>query len=142
MKKKIIVLKVLVPLSVIFLCGTVFASETISQNSATAPQQYIDFVTGSVADKTRLLSNLSISDDTPELVASIPEEALEFVQDKVPLLGTGSGMKELVLAAIPVLQVESQRQGALLWNIFILYSHRVYKLSYISIYVITKQRWE
>lgn len=132
MKKKIIVLKVLVPLSAIFLCGTVFATESISQNSATAPQQYIDFVTGSVADKTKLLSNLSISDDTPELVVAIPEEALEFVQDKVPLLGTGSGMKELALAAIPVLQVASQRQGALLWNIFILFEDSQIKVAVLD----------
>ena len=132
MKKKIIVLKVLVPLSAIFLCGTVFATESISQNSATAPQQYIDFVTGSVADKTKLLSNLSISDDTPELVVAIPEEALEFVQDKVPLLGTGSGMKELALAAIPVLQVASQRQGALLWNIFILFDDSQIKVAVLD----------
>lgn len=132
MKRKIIVLKVLVPLSAIFLCGTVFATETISQSSATAPQQYIDFVTGSVADKTKLLSNLSISDDTPELVVSIPEEALEFVQDKVPLLGTGSGMKELALAAIPVLQVASQRQGALLWNIFVLFDDSQIKVAVLD----------
>lgn len=132
MKKKIIVLKVLVPLSAIFLCGSVFATETISQSSATAPQQYIDFVTGSVADKTKLLSNLSISDDTPELVVSIPEEALEFVQDKVPLLGTGSGMKELALAAIPVLQVASQRQGALLWNIFVLFDDSQIKVAVLD----------
>ena len=132
MKKKIIVLKVLVPLSAIFLCGTVFATESISQNSATAPQQYIDFVTGSVADKTKLLSNLSISDDTPELVVAIPEEALEFVQDKVPLLGTGSGMKELALAAIPVLQVASQRQGALLWNIFVLFDDSQIKVAVLD----------
>lgn len=132
MKKKIIVLKVLVPLSAIFLCGTVFATESIFQNSATAPQQYIDFVTGSVADKTKLLSNLSISDDTPELVVAIPEEALEFVQDKVPLLGTGSGMKELALAAIPVLQVASQRQGALLWNIFVLFDDSQIKVAVLD----------
>lgn len=132
MKRKIIVLKVLVPLSAIFLCGSVFATETISQSSATAPQQYIDFVTGSVADKTKLLSNLSISDDTPELVVSIPEEALEFVQDKVPLLGTGSGMKELALAAIPVLQVASQRQGALLWNIFVLFDDSQIKVAVLD----------
>ena len=132
MKKKIIVLKVLVPLSAIFLCGSVFATETISQSSATAPQQYIDFVTGSVADKTKLLSNLSISDDTPELVVSIPEEALEFVQDKVPLLGTGSGMKELALAAIPVLQVASQRQGSLLWNIFVLFDDSQIKVAVLD----------
>ncbi len=132
MKRKIIVLKVLVPLSAIFLCGSVFATETISQSSATAPQQYIDFVTGSIADKTKLLSNLSISDDTPELVVSIPEEALEFVQDKVPLLGTGSGMKELALAAIPVLQVASQRQGALLWNIFVLFDDSQIKVAVLD----------
>ena len=132
MKKKIIVLKVLVPLSAIFLCGTVFATESISQSSAIAPQQYIDFVTGSVADKTKLLSNISISDDTPELVVAIPEEALEFVQDKVPLLGTGSGMKELALAAIPVLQVTSQRQGALLWNIFVLFDDSQIKVAVLD----------
>ena len=128
MKRKVIILKVLVPLLVIFLCGSIFAAEITS----TAPQLYIDFVTGSVADKTALLSKLSISDDTPELVVSIPEEALEFVQDKVPLLGTGSGMKELALAAIPVLQVTSQRQGALLWNIFMLFDDSQIKVAVLD----------
>lgn len=128
MKRKTIVLKVLVPLSVIFFCGTVFATELASS----VPQLYIDFVTGSVADKINLLSRLSISDDTPELVVSIPEEALEFVQEKVPLLGTGSGMKELALAAIPVLQVTSQRQGALLWNIFGLFEDSQIKVAVLD----------
>ena len=128
MKNKTIVLKVLVPLSVIFFCGTVFATELVSP----VPQLYIDFVTGSVADKTNILLNISISDDTPELVVSIPEEALEFVQDKVPLLGTGSGMKELALAAIPVLQVTSQRQGALLWNIFVLFDDSQIKVAVLD----------
>lgn len=128
MKKKTTVLKVLVPLSVIFFCGTVFATELVSP----VPQLYIDFVTGSVTDKINILSNLSISDDTPELVVSIPEEALEFVQEKVPLLGTGSGMKELTLAAIPVLQVTSQRQGALLWNIFGLFEDSQIKVAVLD----------
>ncbi len=89
-----------------------------AQESGPAPQQYIDFVTGSVADKTELLQGLVISGDTPELVASIPEFALEFLQQQVPVIGSGSGLRELALAAIPVVRVSGQRQAALLWGVF------------------------
>ena len=85
---------------------------------AQAPQHYVDFITGSVADKTALMKSLVIDVDTPELVAALPELALEFLQEQVPIIGTGAGMKELALATIPVLKVSTQRQGALLWNIF------------------------
>ncbi|MBQ8384145.1 MAG: hypothetical protein IJX45_02770 [Spirochaetaceae bacterium] len=85
---------------------------------AQAPQHYVDFITGSVADKTALMKSLVIDVDTPELVAALPELALEFLQEQVPIIGTDAGMKELALATIPVLKVSTQRQGALLWNIF------------------------
>lgn len=89
-----------------------------TQAFAQVPQQYVDFITGSVADKTALMKSLVINVDTPELVATLPELSLEFLQEQVPVIGTGSGMKELALATIPVLKVSTQRQGALLWNIF------------------------
>ncbi|MBR2362133.1 MAG: hypothetical protein IKA80_05760 [Spirochaetaceae bacterium] len=85
---------------------------------AQAPQHYVDFITGSVADKTALMKSLVIDVDTPELVANLPELSLEFLQEQVPIIGTDAGMKELALATIPVLKVSTQRQGALLWNIF------------------------
>lgn len=90
----------------------------MAQDAVPAPQQYIDFVTGSVADKTELLKGLVISGDTPELVASIPEFALEFLQQQVPVIGSGSGLRELALAAIPVVRVSGQHQAALLWGLF------------------------
>lgn len=122
--KKTNLLKTIVP------CA--FISLSVWSGFAQAPQQYIDFVTGSVKDKTEILSSLVISSDTPELVASMPEEALEFIQNQVPLIGTESGMKELTLAAIPVLQVQNQRQGALLWNIFGLFEDSQVKVEVLE----------
>lgn len=125
MKRKLNVQKGLVTFTIITgLCSHIFATSV--------PQQYIDFVTGSVEDKTTLLENLTISSNTPELVASIPEEALEFVQETVPLIGTGSGMKELTVAAVPLLQVTAQRQGALLWNIFTLFDDSQVKVAVLD----------
>lgn len=125
MKRKLNVQKGLVTFTIITsLCCNIFATS--------APQQYIDFVTGSVEDKTTLLENLTISPNSPELVASIPEEALEFVQETVPLIGTGSGMKELTVAAVPLLQVRTQRQGALLWNIFTLFDDSQVKVAVLD----------
>lgn len=131
MRRNGYVLKALAACTSIFFCGSLWADDGVAGEPA-APQLYIDFVTGSVADKTGLLEGLAVSEETPELVASIPEKALEFVREQVPLLGTGSGMTDLALAAIPVLQVTGQRQGALLWSVFGLFDDARVKVAVLD----------
>ena len=121
-----VVSKILITTTLIF---TFFANNLFSENVS---EDYVKFVTGSVSDKTAVLLHLSITEETDSLVATLPEKALDFVAENVPVIGNVEGMKELTAAAIPLVKLDEQDDFDLLWNMFKLFPDDIIRTAILS----------
>ncbi|AEE16724.1 hypothetical protein [Treponema brennaborense] len=103
----------------IALCAAFFVHAAAFTAGDSGSDPVIDFITGSVADKTAVLRELVVTPDTPADVRRLPQAALEFVRTYVPVTGNGHGMTELAAAAVPFYgTVTVQSDADLLWQIF------------------------
>ncbi len=119
-------IKLLITFLLIF---TFFTTNLIAEKVS---EDYVKFITGSVSDKTSVLLQLSVTEETDSLVLSLPEKALSFVAENVPVIGCAAGMKELTAAAIPLIKVQSQEQVDLLWNMFKLFHDDIIRTAVLS----------
>ncbi|MBO5137253.1 MAG: hypothetical protein J6B81_01975 [Spirochaetaceae bacterium] len=90
---------------------------TLRANQNLVSEEYAKFVTGSVADKAIVLQQLEITEQTDSFTATLPELALSFVAENVPIIGNVEGMAQLVLAALPLINIDSSKTVDMLWQI-------------------------
>lgn len=81
-------------------------------------QEYIGFITGSLEDKTQILSSLVITEETDKLTSSLPIEAINFITKNIPLIGNVPGFSNLALAAVPFIQPNTVENASKLWQVF------------------------
>ena len=96
----------------------IFPCFSVDNTNPRYDETYVKFVSGSIADKTEILENLKISENTPILTARLPEKALMFVSRNFKEIGIIKGMKELAAVAIPHISITNSNQAELLWDIF------------------------
>ena len=89
-------------------------------------------MTGSLADKTAVILSLPLEDEMDSFTAALPETALHFVADNMPVVGNVPGMKELAAAAIPMLSIQSPEHADLLWDMFEFFGDDIIKTSVLS----------
>lgn len=87
------------------------------------PAEYVDFVMGSVQDKTIILQDISekysfADESTPAVFKTMPLEAVTFVVTAVQNVGVQQSLIDLALVAVPLYPVQNQGDIALLWSLF------------------------
>lgn len=87
------------------------------------PAEYVDFVVGSVQDKTIILQDISekyffTDESTPDVFKTMPLEAVTFVVTAVQNVGVQQSLIDLALVAVPLYPVQNQGDIALLWSLF------------------------
>lgn len=87
------------------------------------PAEYVDFVMGSVQDKTIILQDISekyffTDESTPDVFKTMPLEAVTFVVTAVQNVGVQQSLIDLALVAVPLYPVQNQGDIALLWSLF------------------------
>ena len=87
------------------------------------PAEYVDFVMGSVQDKTIILQDISekysfADESTPDVFKTMPLEAVTFVVTAVQNVGVQQSLIDLALVAVPLYPVQNQGDIALLWSLF------------------------
>lgn len=87
------------------------------------PAEYVDFVVGSVQDKTSILQDISekyffTDESTPAVFKTMPLEAVTFVVTAVQNVGVQQSLIDLALVAVPLYPVQNQGDIALLWSLF------------------------
>ena len=87
------------------------------------PAEYVDFVVGSVQDKTSILQDISekyffTDESTPDVFKTMPLEAVTFVVTAVQNVGVQQSLIDLALVAVPLYPVQNQGDIALLWSLF------------------------
>lgn len=87
------------------------------------PAEYVDFVMGSVQDKTSILQDISekyffTDESTPDVFKTMPLEAVTFVVTAVQNVGVQQSLIDLALVAVPLYPVQNQGDIALLWSLF------------------------
>lgn len=81
-------------------------------------EEYINFVTGSLEDKTQVLSSLTITAETDKLTASLPMEAINYITKNIPVIGNVSGFADLALVTVPFVQPNTVENASKLWQVF------------------------
>lgn len=87
------------------------------------PAEYVDFVMGSVQDKTIILQDISekyscTDESSPAVFKTMPLEAVTFVVTAVQNVGVQQSLIDLALVAVPLYPVQNQGDIALLWSLF------------------------
>lgn len=87
------------------------------------PAEYVDFVMGSVQDKTIILQDISekysfADESSPAVFKTMPLEAVTFVVTAVQNVGVQQSLIDLALVAVPLYPVQNQGDIALLWSLF------------------------
>lgn len=87
------------------------------------PAEYVDFVMGSVQDKTIILQDISekysfADESSPAAFKTMPLEAVTFVVTAVQNVGVQQSLIDLALVAVPLYPVQNQGDIALLWSLF------------------------
>ena len=87
------------------------------------PAEYVDFVMGSVQDKTIILQDISeqysfADESRPAVFKTMPLEAVTFVVTAVQNVGVQQSLIDLALVAVPLYPVQNQGDIALLWSLF------------------------
>lgn len=87
------------------------------------PAEYVDFVMGSVQDKTIILQDISekysfADESSPAVFKTMPLEAVTFVVTAVQNVGVQQSLIDLALVAVPLYPVQNQGNIALLWSLF------------------------
>lgn len=87
------------------------------------PAEYVDFVMGSVQDKTIILQDISekysfADESSPTVFKTMPLEAVTFVVTAVQNVGVQQSLIDLALVAVPLYPVQNQGDIALLWSLF------------------------
>lgn len=87
------------------------------------PAEYVDFVMGSVQDKTIILQDISEKysfayESSPAVFKTMPLEAVTFVVTAVQNVGVQQSLIDLALVAVPLYPVQNQGDIALLWSLF------------------------
>lgn len=86
------------------------------------PAEYVDFVMGSVQDKTSILQDISekysfADESTPAVFKTMPLEAVTFVVTAVQNIGVQQSLIDLALEAVPLYPLNNQGDIALLWSL-------------------------
>jgi hypothetical protein len=101
------------PNSKVYVCALLMFIFLVGLGFSEAPDEVKQFIAGSIADKTRIILRLDLSQPQPERVNVLPKTAIEFVLANKDDLGDSAELENLFLAALGKLQNGAQELALL-----------------------------